>query len=66
MKKLNSKTKKNNKMEALKYLVKNGKVRDEWMGAGMYEAVVEIMNSNDEEIFTKDYLDKLLNKASKN
>ena len=45
--------------EALKYLVKNRTDFDEWSSAGMCDALVEVIMS-DEEFFTKDYLDKLL------
>jgi hypothetical protein len=51
------------KEEALKYLVKNRTDFDEWSGAGMCDALVEVIMS-DEEFFTKDYLDKLLEDAS--
>ena len=51
------------KDEALKYLVKNRTDCDEWSGAGMCDALVEVIMS-DEEFFTKDYLDKLLVDAS--
>lgn len=52
-----------NKDEALKYLVKNRTDFDEWSGAGMCDALVEVIMC-DEEFFTKDYLDKLLEDAS--
>lgn len=52
-----------NKDEALKYLVKNRTDLDEWSSAGMCDVLVEVITS-DEEFFTKDYLDKLLEDAS--
>jgi len=52
-----------NKDEALKYLVKNRTDFDEWSSAGMCDALVEVIMSDD-EFFTKDYLDKLLEDAS--
>jgi hypothetical protein len=51
------------KQEALKYLVKSRTDFDEWSGAGMCDALVEVIMS-DEEFFTEDYLDKLLEDAS--
>jgi hypothetical protein len=52
-----------NKDESLKYLVKNRTDFDEWSSAGMCDALVEVIMS-DEDFFTKDYLDKLLVDAS--
>jgi hypothetical protein len=52
-----------NKDVALKYLVKNRTDFDEWSSAGMCDVLVEVITS-DEEFFTKDYLDKLLEDAS--
>jgi hypothetical protein len=53
-----------NKAEALEYLVKNNVYCDEWSGAGMYEALSKIIES-EEKIFTQEYLDDLLEIASK-
>ena len=52
-----------NKIDALKYLVKNNVYSDEWSGAGMYHAVETVIIS-DEEFFTKESLDILLEVAS--
>lgn len=52
-----------NKLEALKYLIDNNVYYDEWRGAGMYEALSTVIKS-EEEIFTQEYLDDLLKKAS--
>ncbi len=49
--------------EALKYLVKNRTDFNEWSSAGMCDALVEVIMSED-DFFTKDYLDKLLVDAS--
>ena len=52
------------KIEALKYMCKIGpKHTDEWTGAGMYDSLYEVINS-DEEYFEREYLDKLLERAS--
>jgi len=51
------------KDEALKYLVKNRTDFDEWSSAGMCDVLVGIIMSDD-EFFTKDCLDKLLEVAS--
>jgi len=47
-----------NKMEALKYLVENDVIYDEWSQAGMYSALEKVIESEKEE------LDKLLEEAS--
>ena len=49
-------------MEALKYLVKNSVYGDEWTGAGMYEELVKIIESDKNE-YTKEELDALLREA---
>ncbi len=52
------------KIEALKYMCKIGPSHtDEWSEAGMYHSINEVINS-DEEYFEKEYLDKLLERAS--
>lgn len=59
------------KLDALKYLVENieyvikTKSYDEMLEANAWEALRDIINSN-QEIFNKDYLDKLLEKAKNN
>lgn len=52
-----------NRLEALKYLVKNNVFCDEWSGAGMYDALSTVIES-EEFFFTQEYLDDLLKKAS--
>ena len=44
-------------------MIKNNVYSDEWSGAGMYEAIEEIVNS-EEDVFYQDLLDELLKKAS--
>ncbi len=51
------------KMGAVKYLVKNDVYCNEWSGAGMFTAIQDVINSH-KLIFTKAYLDELLDKAS--
>lgn len=51
-----------NKFESIEYIVKNGKYINEWMGAGLFEAIEEIINSN-KDTFTMDELSNLLKKA---
>lgn len=53
-----------NKKESLEYLVKNNVYCDEWSGAGMYHALETVIESI-EDSFTKEYLDSLLETASK-
>ena len=50
------------KLEAIEYLVQNERCYNEWACAGMYDAVSEIINSNENE-FSEEYLIKLLDKA---
>jgi len=50
------------KIEALNYLVDNRVDYDEWSGAGMAEALIEIIKS-EEEYFTEEKLKELLDKA---
>jgi hypothetical protein len=49
------------KIESIKYLIKNSVYGNEWQGAGMWEAVLEIMKRK-YKITTK-FLDKLLKEA---
>ena len=51
------------KIEALNYLVDNRTDFDEWSGAGMADAFIEVIKSQ-EETFTKEFLDILLETAS--
>lgn len=51
-----------NKMEALKYLVKNSVYDNEWTGAGMYEELARVIKSKKKE-YTKEELDKMLARA---
>lgn len=50
------------KQQAINYLIKNNVYHDEWSGAGMFEAVIKIYEDKN-EMFSKDYLDKLLKQA---
>ena len=50
------------KIEAIDYLIANNKYANEWSGAGMYEAVVEVWKSEADE-FEVRYLEDLLTKA---
>ena len=52
---------KSDKLEAIKYLVDNSEYHDEWSGAGMWEAVVEVMTFDG--VITQEYLKELLKKA---
>jgi hypothetical protein len=52
-----------NKLQALHYLVDNSVYGDEWSGAGMYHAVSTVIDEDDNLLFAKEYLDKLLEKA---
>lgn len=47
--------------EAIKYLIKHSVYGNEWQGAGMWEAVEELMKSGKK--VTQSYLDKLLKEA---
>lgn len=56
------------KIGAINYLVKNNVYTSEWSGAGMYEAVVKVLQfqskfSTTKGNFTKKYLDSLLEEA---
>ena len=51
-----------NKLEAIQYLAKNSVYVNEWQGAGMWEAVLEILQSK-EEILDIKYINSLLKKA---
>lgn len=52
------------KIGAINYLVKNSVYTDEWSGAGMYEAIKEIVDAPKGSRFKKEYLKILLDKAS--
>lgn len=49
------------KLRAIEYLVANDKYRNEWQGAGMWEALLTVMGNNME--WTIEELDKLLKRA---
>lgn len=51
------------KLTALKYLIDRSVYKDEWSGAGMYEAIEEVFKAKDTG-FDKRYLDRLLKEAS--
>lgn len=51
-----------NKLEALNYLVENARYYDEWSGAGMYHAVENVIKSEEED-FSEDFLNQLLDEA---
>lgn len=50
------------KIKAIKYLIENDQYQEEWSGAGMWEAVIEVMKS-EEKYLTKHFLDTLLKTA---
>ncbi len=50
-----------NKLEAIEYLFENDKYTNEWTGAGMWEAVREVLGTK--EPITKKWLDELLKTA---
>jgi hypothetical protein len=49
--------------EAVKYLVDNDKYENEWSGAGMWEAVLQVVKPENAAILCEDFLDDLLEKA---
>jgi hypothetical protein len=52
------------KIGAINYLVKHSVYADEWSGAGMYEAIAEIVKMPKQKfVVTKTYLNQLLEKA---
>lgn len=53
------------KQKAIEYLVKNSVYSNEWQGAGMWEAVENVMNvsAKDRKLINYDWLDMLLTKA---
>lgn len=53
------------KMEAIEYLVKNAVRGSEWQEAGMFHAVMNVVNSKS-QIFTIGLLKKLIEIAEKN
>lgn len=52
----------NGKLTAIAYLIEHSVYRDEWSGAGMYEAIRDVCMS-DGTLFLKAYLDALLKEA---
>lgn len=52
------------KIGAISYLVKNNVYTGEWTGAGMYNAIVKIVESPKNARFKKEYLNELLKEAS--
>ena len=50
-----------NKLKAIEYLVGNSVYEEEWSGAGMWQAVEEVMKYK--KPITEKYLDLLLKKA---
>ena len=54
-----------NKIEALNYIADNGKYWDEWTGAGLADALIEVIRSED-VLFSIEYLDALIKKAENN
>lgn len=66
MKDIKVKEKKYSKWEAVQYLVQNNEYNDEWSGAGMYEIIAEVVEKLENTFFTKEILDKLLEKAKNN
>lgn len=51
-------------MESIQYIIKNGSRGDEWQEAGLYHAIVEVVNGSC--YLTHDRLDQLLEKAERN
>ncbi len=51
------------KIGAITYLVKNSVYTNEWTGAGMYEAIREVVESPKGTRFKKEYLNTLLAQA---
>lgn len=49
------------KLKAIEYLVSNDKENDEWSGAGMWHAVVDVITRSQNP--TKEHLDMLLQEA---
>lgn len=49
------------KLEAIEYLSKNSEYNDEWSGAGMWEAVEEVLKK--EGVISESWLCELLKKA---
>lgn len=60
---ISKKNKYDTKIGAINYLVKNSVYSNEWSGAGMYEAIVEVVKAPKKFRFSKDYLNSLLKKA---
>lgn len=60
---ISKKNKYDTKIGAINYLVEHTVYRNEWTGAGMYEAIVEIVKTPKKVRFSKDYLNSLLEKA---
>lgn len=54
-----------NKLEAIGYLVKNGARSSEWQEAGMFDAVSKVVLMDD-DTFTKQFLDDLIEDARNN
>jgi len=51
------------KLEAIEYLIEHSVYGNEWSGAGMWHAVMEVMRHKNTGI-SKDFLDKQLQAAS--
>lgn len=51
------------KIGAINYLVEHTVYSNEWTGAGMYEAIVKIVEAPQKTRFKKDYLNILLKEA---
>lgn len=59
------KNKYDTKIGAINYLIKHTVYSSEWSGTGMYEAIVKIVEAPKKFRFSKDYLNLLLDQASK-
>lgn len=59
------KNKYDTKIGAINYLVKNTVYSNEWSGAGMYHAILKIIEAPKKMRFSKDYLNSLLEEASR-
>lgn len=60
---ISKKNKYDTKIGAITYLVKNNVYGNEWQGAGMYEAIVKVVEAPKKTRFSKDYLNSLLKEA---
>lgn len=60
---ISKKNKYDTKIGAITYLVEHSVYSEEWSGAGMYEAIVKVVEAPKTFRFSKDYLNCLLEEA---